>query len=112
MIKKSLQTLTLTTLACSLLSGCVSFENAEGLPTWLEHGSQANQIAYFMGLMLERSLLFLTLAPPSKSLQLAAYCFIGSIKKRRTEGRRHRPYFYNSITNEAGWPNHLFGRSA
>ena len=58
--------------------------------------------------MLERSLLFLTLAPPSKSLQLAACCFIGSIKKkRRTEGRRHRTYFYNSITNEAGWPNHL-----
>ena len=55
MIKKSLQTLTLTTLACSLLSGCVSYRNAEGLPTWLEHGSKANQIAYFMGLKLEDS---------------------------------------------------------
>lgn len=55
MIKKSLLTLSITTLACSLLSGCVSYRNAEGLPTWLEHGSRANQIAYFMGLKLEDS---------------------------------------------------------
>lgn len=55
MIKKSLLPLSLTALACSLLSGCVSYRNAEGLPTWLEHGSRANQIAYFMGLKLEDS---------------------------------------------------------
>ena len=50
-----LLTLAMATLTGSLLTGCASHLNAEGLPNWLERESKANQIGYFMGISLEDS---------------------------------------------------------
>lgn len=42
-------------IATSMLAGCASYKNENGLPKWLDDASEANRLGYFMGISLKDS---------------------------------------------------------
>ena len=50
-LKKTLA-VTLAAVAATLISGCASYKNPNGVPKVLDDASEANKIGWFMGLRL------------------------------------------------------------